>query len=84
MRKKQKLPPLETDKAAENFVSRADLTEYDLTGGRLVRFEFEKKTGRVNMRLPERLLNAVRKTAAARGIPYQRFIREALEHAVQR
>ena len=65
-------------------MSRADLTEYDLTGGRLVRFEFEKKTGRVNMRLPERLLNAVRKTAAARGIPYQRFIREALEHAVQR
>jgi predicted DNA binding CopG/RHH family protein len=46
-----------------------------------VRFEFEKKTARVNMRLPESLLSAVKKRATARKIPYQRFIREALERA---
>ena len=81
---KKKLPRLETDTDAEDFVRTSDLTEYDLSGGKPTRFEFERKTGRVNMRLPEGLLKAVRKTAEARGIPYQRFIREALEHAVQR
>jgi predicted DNA binding CopG/RHH family protein len=34
------------------------------------------------MRLPETLLKAVKERAQARGIPYQRFIREALEQAV--
>ncbi len=48
-----------------------------------MRFLFEKKSGRVNMRLPEALLQAVRDSAEARGIPYQRFIREALEHAIR-
>ena len=36
------------------------------------------------MRLPEPLLEAVKARAKARGIPYQRFIREALEQAVIR
>ncbi len=47
-----------------------------------MRFELEKKAARVNMRLPEPLLAAVKARAKARGIPYQRLIREALEHAV--
>ena len=81
---KKKIPTLKSDKAAEDFVADADLTAYDLSGGKRVRFEFDKKDGRVNMRLPERLLQAVRETAEERGIPYQRFIREALEHAIQK
>ena len=81
---KKKIPSFKTDKEAENFVARADLTEYDLSGGKPERFEFEKKSGRVNMRLPEGLLQKVRKKAAARGIPYQRFIREAIEYAIGR
>jgi len=81
---KKKIPTFKTDKAAEAFVDTADLTEYDLSGGKLVRFEFEKKAARVNMRLPETLLDAVKESAKARGIPYQRFIREALEHAIRR
>jgi predicted DNA binding CopG/RHH family protein len=36
------------------------------------------------MRLPETLLNAVKARAQARGIPYQRFIREVLEQAIAR
>ena len=38
----------------------------------------------MNMRLPESLLKAVKERAAKRGIPYQRFIREALEEAVRK
>jgi predicted DNA binding CopG/RHH family protein len=34
------------------------------------------------MRLPKRLLEAAKESAAQAGIPYQRFIRQALENAV--
>ncbi len=79
---KKKIPPFNTDEEAEAFVAMADLSAYDLSGGQPVRFEFERKAARINMRVPEALLEAVKKKAAVRGIPYQRFIREALEHAV--
>jgi predicted DNA binding CopG/RHH family protein len=78
----KKLPRLRTDKAAEDFVGSADLTEYDLSKMRVVQFEFEPKTERVNMRLPRTLLDAVKARAAKQGIPYQRYIRQALESAV--
>jgi len=81
---KKKIPRFETDEEAERFVETADLTEYDLSQFKPVRFEFEKKAARVNMRLPELLLEAIKERAKARGIPYQRFIREALEQAVTR
>jgi predicted DNA binding CopG/RHH family protein len=76
------LPELSSDEDAERFVEEADLTEYDLSGFSPVRFEFEKKASRINMRLPESLLAAVKSRAQARGIPYQRFIREAVEKAL--
>jgi predicted DNA binding CopG/RHH family protein len=81
---KKKIPIFESDEEAERFVETTDLTEYDLSQFKPVRFEFEKKAARVNMRLPEPLLAAVKACAKARGIPYQRFIREALERAVAR
>ena len=81
---KKKLPRFKSDKAAEKFVEKADLTEYDLSELRPIRFEFQPKGERVNMRLPRQLLDAVRASAAQAGVPYQRFIRQALEDAVQR
>lgn len=80
---KQQLPPQRSDKAAEAFVHNADLTQYDLSVLRPVRFEFQPKDERVNMRLPRPLLDAVKAAAAKAGVPYQRFIRQALELAVQ-
>ncbi len=80
---KKKLPKLRSDKEAETFVAKSDLTEYDLSGMRMVRFEFQPKSERVNMRLPRPLLDAVQASAAKAGVPYQRFIRQALEIAVQ-
>jgi predicted DNA binding CopG/RHH family protein len=81
---KRKIPTFESDEEAERFTDAADLSDYDLSGAKPVRFEFEKKDARVNMRLPESLLAALRDKAKQRGIPYQRFIREALEQAVTR
>lgn len=80
---RKKLPRLRSDKEAEEFVAKADLTQYDLSGMRSVRFEFQPKSERVNMRLPKPLLKAVKASAAKAGVPYQRFIRQALEAAVQ-
>ena len=79
---RKKIPTFKTDKEAEAFVDTADLTQYDLSGAQPVRFEFGTKGARVNMRMPEPLLEAVKETARQRGIPWQRFIRETLEQAV--
>jgi predicted DNA binding CopG/RHH family protein len=79
---KKKLPKLQTDEEAEEFVATADLTEYDLSGFRSMLFEFQPKSERVNMRLPKPLLDAVKASAAKAGVPYQRFIRQVLEAAI--
>lgn len=79
---KKKIPTFKSDREAEAFVATADLSGYDLSGAKPAHFEFERKAARVNMRVPERLLDAVKARARARRMPYQRFIREALERAV--
>jgi predicted DNA binding CopG/RHH family protein len=80
---KRQVPRLRSDEEAEAFLEQ-DLSDLDFSQFKPVRFEFDKKSARVNMRLPEPLLSAVKERAKARGIPYQRFIREALEIAVTR
>lgn len=80
---KKKLPVLTTDAEAEAFVDTADLSEYDLSEMVPMQFELKRKDKSVNLRLPEQLLDAVRKRAESAGMPYQRFIRMALERALQ-
>jgi len=77
------LPTLRSDADAEVFVATADLTNFDLSVMTMVQFEFQPKTERINMRLPQPLRDAVKATAAKAGIPYQRFIRQVLEKAVR-
>jgi predicted DNA binding CopG/RHH family protein len=79
---KKTIPTFNSDQEAEDFVATADLTEYDLSGGQVVRFELRPKDKTVNLRLPGGLLDAVRQQAEKAGIPYQRYIRMALEQAV--
>jgi predicted DNA binding CopG/RHH family protein len=79
---KKKIPTFKNDRAAAAFVDKADLSQYDLSGTRLVRFEVKPKDKSINLRLSEELYDAVRERAARAGLPYQRFIRLALEQAV--
>ena len=79
---KKSIPDFKTDKAAQDFVDTADLTEFDLSGGVPVQFEFEPKSAHVNMRVPKPLLDAVKERARIRGIPYTRFIRQLMEREV--
>ena len=80
----RKLPELKSDPVAAEFVATADLTAYDLSPMRSTQFEFAAKEARVNMRLPGDLLAAVKIAASKAGVPYQRFIRRALEEALRR
>lgn len=80
---KKRLPALASDRAAETFVAKADLSAYDFSGLRLVRYELKPKDRAISVRLPGELLKAVRSRAKRAGIPYQRFIRMVLEQAVQ-
>ena len=79
---KKKIPTFKSDRAASAFVDKADLSQYDLSGAQLMRFEIKRKDKSINLRLSEELFDAVRKRAARAGLPYQRFIRLTLEHAI--
>jgi predicted DNA binding CopG/RHH family protein len=80
---KRKVPKITSDEEAEHFLEQ-DLSDLDFSQFKPVKFEFDKKDARINMRVPGALLDAVKSRAQARGMPYQRFIREALEAAVAR
>jgi len=82
--KLKKLPTFKSDRDAERFVDRADLSQFDLSGREFVRFELKPKDRSVNLRLPGELLEAVRKRAKRAGLPYQRFIRMKLEEALRK
>ena len=78
---KKKVPRLKTDRQAEAFLAQ-DLSSLDFSQFRPARFEFEKKDEQINMRVPKKLLEAVKARAKVRGIPYTRLIRETLEQAM--
>ena len=75
------VPIMTTDAEAEAFLAQ-DLSSLDLTQFRPLTWETNPKTARINMRLPQPLMDALKARAAQRGIPYQRLIREALERAI--
>ena len=75
------VPKLKTDAEAEAFLEK-DLSGLDFSQFKPARFEFQAKDAQINMRLPSKLLAAVKASAKRNGIPYQRFIRETLEQAV--
>jgi len=80
----KKIPSFSTDEEAEDFVDNADLTQYDLSDFKPVRFNLVKKNVALNMRLPAPLLDAVKAKASAKGVPYARYVRMLLEDDVAR
>lgn len=80
--KSKPMPSLKTDAQAEQFAAKADLSQYDLSGFKATRFEFEPKAAALNMRLPQKLLDALKLKAQAQGMPYTRYVRLLLENDV--
>ena len=77
--KLKKMPSLHNDEQAEKFVSEANLAQYDLSGFQPMRFEIEPKSAALNMRLPSALLDALKRKAKTKGVPYTRYVRMLLE-----
>ncbi len=82
--KPRQMPSLRSDEAAEAFVADADLSEYDLSGFKPMRYEIEPKSAALNMRLPASLLAALKARAEAHGVPYTRYVRMLLESDLAR
>jgi predicted DNA binding CopG/RHH family protein len=79
----KEIPEFKTDEELEAFIE-GDLSDLDFSLLRPIHFEFSKKTAQINMRVPEALLQEVKRQSSALGIPYTRFIREAIEQALAR
>lgn len=77
--KDKAIPSFHSDDDAESFVSSADLSEYDLSSFKPMRFEVEQKSATLNMRLPDSLLVALKEKAKRQGIPYTRYVRALIE-----
>ena len=74
------MPSLKSDRQAEEFVDSADLSQFDLSGFKPMRFEVQNKSAALNLRLPQSLLDAIKAKAKSKGIPYTRYIRMLIEH----
>ncbi len=77
------LPPVLTDAEAERFTDEEDLSEYDLSGFKPAGFRFQRKDARLELRLPQEQLDAVKRAAKERGIPYTRLVREFIEQGMR-
>ncbi|MCH7499010.1 MAG: CopG family transcriptional regulator [Nitrospinae bacterium] len=79
---KKKVPKLKSDEEAEEFLDQ-DLTDYlDLKNFQRVSFEFQPKTKKINIRVSEELLEAVKKKAKRQKISYQKYIRKVVEESL--
>lgn len=75
----KKIPDLETEDEIDEWLTNADLSEYDLTPIKVVTFELAPKDSAISLRLPAELLSAVKARSAETRIPVQRLIRAAIE-----
>jgi predicted DNA binding CopG/RHH family protein len=87
---KKLFPKFASDEKLEAFLETANLDEYDLTAGAVprdewfARYERFAKDASIHLRLPGRLLDALRAQAMKEGIPAQRLIREYIEQGLRK
>lgn len=80
---KKQLPKFKNDSEIEKFLDR-DLSDYLIPENfEAVTFEFEPKEKVVNLRMSKALFERIKSAAQKKNIPYQRYIRQALEHSVR-
>ncbi len=75
----KKFPDLKSDDEADAWLQGADLTEYDLSDMKKVRFELARKDAAISLRLPAALLATLKAEAAKANMPTQRLIRMLIE-----
>ena len=78
----KKIPVFKTDEEAEAFLDQ-DLSDYLHPDNFIkVKFEFEPKSEKVNLRMAPSLLKSIKQRAKKINMPYQRYIRQILEHSL--
>ncbi len=77
----RQVPRLGSDEEAEAFLEQ-DLSDLDFAQFQPGQFEFLPKSRRINFRVPEALLEALKQRAEREGMSYQRYIRRVLERAL--
>lgn len=82
-KQKKPWPTFKTDDEIDDFLATADLSEYEWGPLERVNFEFENKSARVSLRLPESQLAHIKTEAEKRGVKYQRFMRELMTRGMQ-
>lgn len=78
----KKIPVFKTDEEAEAFLEQ-DLSDYLHPDNFVkVKFVFEPKSEKVNLRMQPSLLKDIKKSAKKAKLPYQRYMRQLLLHAM--
>ncbi len=75
----KKFPDFKTDDDVDAWLEGADLTEYNLSEMKKVRFELARKDVSVSLRLPAALPATLKAEAAKANMPTQRLIRILIE-----
>ena len=75
-------PDFQSDEEAEEFVATADLSQYDFSQFKPMRFEFGQKAAQLNLEMPQDLIDAVKLKAEAKGVPLSRYVRLLMEQDV--
>jgi predicted DNA binding CopG/RHH family protein len=83
MKKPKNFKELKTDQDAIDEVESIDLSEYDLGEFKPVTFEFQKKSARLELRIPEEQLAVLKELAKEQGIPHTRLVRQFIEQGLQ-
>ena len=79
----KRFPVHKTDEEAEKFVDEADLSEYDFSDFKPIQFEFQKKSARLELRIPQAQLDALKAAAKQKGIPYTRLVRQFIDQGMR-
>lgn len=79
-------PPLNSDEEAERFVAEADLTEYDFSGFKRMRFVFREPEARapVTLNLPVDDLARAGREAEAEGVSLDDVVGRAVHQWLER
>ncbi len=75
----KRFPDFKTDDEVDAWLEGADLTEYNLSETKKVRFELARKDVSVSLRLPAALHATLKAEAAKANMPTQRLIRMLIE-----
>jgi len=84
--KKQKavkpVPLFASEKAEADFWDRVDTTDYFSAKGS-VRLKMPRRTKNISVRLPQRLIDRLKKLATIKDVPYQSLLKVYLDEKVR-